>query len=406
MGSPFADKTLAILRLECFVTGPDGRPVNEGGFVPLVDSLAPYFGRVEVVAPVVERLAVSSGLRTFESPNVTFRPLPDLKGLARTWWRSRAAMAKIRGWSSGWDLVNLRAPDNLLPFTAPMLDELGIPFYVQLVSHPFDAADSAVGALTPALRPLGRLAWSVQHRAIRSAMAGRFCIAHGESLAAIATEFGAEALNLPSGSLSRASIELTHRSGQPRKLLFVGRLNAEKGLAFLVDALPALEDLDLELTLVGWQTGDFEQLLRRRAEAGGVLGRINFHGPAAHGGELFDLYRQHDLFVLPSVSEGTPRVIGEAMSFGLPVVTTTAGGLPDLVEDGVTGLTVPPADAGLLAQAIRRMVEDRALRERVVEAASATVDGRTLEAKAEVHVAALAERFAPSAELVSQGGDG
>ncbi|MBC8451435.1 MAG: glycosyltransferase family 4 protein [Planctomycetes bacterium] len=393
--SPFRTKTLAILRLECFVTGPDGKPVNEGGFVPFVDSLAPYFERVEVAAPLVERLQLSSGLQSFQSPNVSFRALPDLKGLARSWWRSRAALEKIRSWSTDWDLVNLRAPDNLLPFTAPLLAELGVPYYVQLVSHPFDAATSAIGALSAPLRPIGRFAWHVQHRAIARALHGHFCIAHGASLAKIASAAGAEALNLPSGSLRREWVQPRAPRPRPRKLLFVGRLNREKGLEHLIDALPALEDLDLTLSLVGWPTGDFGRELRQRALGLGVLKRLDFRGPAPHGETLFDIYREHDLFVLPSVSEGTPRVIGEAMAFGLPVVTTSAGGLPDLVEVGVTGLMVPPGDSAALAAAIRRMIADDELRQRLVENATRSLDGRTLEAKAEQHVAALAARFDP-----------
>ena len=390
----FRAHTLALLRMECFVTGADGCPVNEGGFVPFVDSLAPYFGGIEVAAPLVERLTLSPGLQGFQSPNVTFRALPDLKGLARAWWRSRPALAQIREWSASWDLVNLRAPDNLLPFTAPLLSQLGVPYYVQLVSLPSDAARASVGALRRPLRPLGQLAWAVQQRAIQRALAGQLCIAHGARLAEIARAAGADAVNLPSGSASKTAAPPTPRVGRPRKLLFVGRLNREKGLEHLIDALPALADLDLTVSLVGWPTGDFERVLRRRAEAAGVLARLDFRGPVPHGDSLCAVYREHDLFVLPSVSEGTPRVIGEAMRSGLPIVTTTAGGLVDLVEDGVTGLTVDPGDSAALARALRRMVTDDDLRSALVANASQSLAGRTLEAKAEAHVAALAARFA------------
>ena len=389
-----ADATLAILRMECFAPGPGntgdaGAPlVNGGGFTAFVDSLAPHFRRVEVVAPVVPRLEVVG--RSFRAPNVVLRELPDMKGLARCWRRGGEALRRLERWSDGWDLVNLRAPDNFLPRVAPWLRRRGIPHYLQLVSHPFDAGDAVVGELGPLLRPLGALAWTVQRRAIRAACADRLVVAHGERLAEIAAGWGADAHNLPSGSLSRAWVDPRPRTGRPRRLLFVGRLNAEKGLEQLVDALAQLADLDLSVTLAGWSTGDFDRRLVERARRAGVAGRLELVGPVAHGPELFDLYRAHDAFVLPSVSEGTPRVIGEAMAFGLPVVSTTAGGIPDLVASERTGLLVAPGDAAALARALRRVVEDEPLRRGLVERAAATVDGRTLEHKAERHVALLA----------------
>lgn len=381
--------TLAILRLECFVPDAAGRLVNEGGFTGLVDSLAPHFARVEVIAPVVSRLEVSAGLRSFRAPNVIFRALPDMKGLARAWGRAPKALGLLEHWSAGWDLVNLRAPDNLLPFSAPWLRRRQIPHYLQLVSHPYDAGDAAISQLPGPARPLGELAWGLQRRAIRAACKDRLCIAHGESLAKIASDWGAHAVNLPSGSLSRAWIDPRPRTGRPRKLLFVGRLNAEKGLDQLVDALVLLEDLDLEVTLAGWPTGDFDKRLMARAASAGVAGRLDLRGPVPHGPELFDLYREHDLFVLPSVSEGTPRVIGEAMAFGLPVVSTTAGGIPDLVDHGRTGLLAEPGSATALAAELRRVIEGDRLRAALVQAAAATVDERTLEHKAARHVAIL-----------------
>lgn len=378
------DATLAILRLECFVPNAAGELVNEGGFTAFVESLAAHFGRIEVVAPVVPRITASKGLRPIRADNVVLRELPDMKGLARSIARARAGLARLETWSAGWDMVNLRAPDNFLPASAPWLRARAIPHYVQLVSHPFEAGAAATSALPLPLRPLGAAAWSRQRRAIRDAVSGRLCIAHGEALRAIAADWGADAVNLPSGSLSRAHIDPRPRTGRPRRALFVGRLNTEKGLLVLVDALRDVPDL--EITLAGWPTGDFDAKLRARATERGVLERLHFAGPVPHGPDLFALYRAHDLFVLPSISEGTPRVIGEAMAFGLPVVSTTAGGIPDLIQHGVTGLLAQPGDPASLAAALRQVQTDDALRTRIVTAAGATVDQRTLEFRAAQHV--------------------
>ena len=231
------EATLAILRLACFGPNATGELVNEGGFTGLVESLAPHFKRIEVVAPVVPRLQVSQGLRPIRADNVVMRALPDMKGLARSWARSRRALRLLDSWASNWDLVNLRAPDNFLPVSAPWLRRHTVPHYVQMVSHPFDAGQAATQALPTLARPLGAAAWNVQRRAIRAACRDRVCIAHGEALCQIASEWGADAYNLPSGSLSRHAIDPTPRAHAPRRVLFVGRLNTEKGLLTLVEAL-------------------------------------------------------------------------------------------------------------------------------------------------------------------------
>lgn len=80
------------------------------------------------------------------------------------------------------------------------------------------------------------------------------------------------------------------------------------------------------------------------------------------GEPLFDMYRNHDVFVLPSLSEGTPRTLVEARAFGCPVVATRVGGIPSSVDDGRTGLLVEPNDSLGLATAIERLLDDESLR--------------------------------------------
>jgi glycosyltransferase involved in cell wall biosynthesis len=108
-----------------------------------------------------------------------------------------------------------------------------------------------------------------------------------------------------------------------------------------------------------------------RAELEAMIRDRGLHGVTLTGwrGDVHDIVSLMDVFVLPSHAEGVPKSVIEAMALGKPVVTTTVGSIPDLVEDGVTGLLVAPRDPDALADCLVRLVRDAALRDRLGRAA-------------------------------------
>lgn len=142
------------------------------------------------------------------------------------------------------------------------------------------------------------------------------------------------------------------------RVLFVGRLNAQKGIAHLIDAL-ALVDGPAVLDIVG--DGPDRAVLEARAIALGVGDRLTWHGalpPAALPG----LYRAAAVFVVPSIDEGLGLVAVEAQLCATPVIAARSGGLPDIVRHDQTGILVPPSDPPALAAAINDLLRrpDRA----------------------------------------------
>ena len=141
-----------------------------------------------------------------------------------------------------------------------------------------------------------------------------------------------------------------------RVLIAAGRLSPEKGHRFLVEAMARLGALDPAAYCLILGAGKEEEVLRAQARAAGLEGRLVFGGfrcdvPACRAGA--------DLVVNPSLTEGLPNVILEAMAVGTPVVATKVGGVGELIEHGESGWLVPAGDAAALATAIREALADR-----------------------------------------------
>jgi glycosyltransferase involved in cell wall biosynthesis len=116
--------------------------------------------------------------------------------------------------------------------------------------------------------------------------------------------------------------------------------------------------------------GDGEQTsaLRRRAQRSDLRDRVEFAGALSREA-IAQWYRRAAVLCLPSIYEGFPVTIVEAMGAGLPVVATRVAGVPEAVDHGGTGLLAPPEDAAALAAAIERVLEDIDLRRRMGKAA-------------------------------------
>jgi colanic acid/amylovoran biosynthesis glycosyltransferase len=165
---------------------------------------------------------------------------------------------------------------------------------------------------------------------------------------------------------------------EPLRLLAVGRMVEKKGHRYALEALRLLRDrgFDARLTLVG--RGPLESELRGLSARLGLGDRVAFAGWKPQD-ELAGIQRDSDILLAPSVTapdgdrEGIPNFVKESMAVGVPVVATRHGGIPELVDDGVSGLLVPERSAEAMAEAVTRLIKDpdriapmaRAAREKV-----------------------------------------
>jgi glycosyltransferase involved in cell wall biosynthesis len=147
-----------------------------------------------------------------------------------------------------------------------------------------------------------------------------------------------------------------------RLAVCVARLDRQKALHVLIDAVALLEHVTV--AVVG--TGPLRKELEQRASQRGVSDRFRLLGWRK---DVLDVVSAADVFCLSSVWEGVPLAAQEAMAVGTPVVATDVGGMSDLIEDGVSGRLVPPGRAGELAGAIAAVLDDASLSAGYVHAA-------------------------------------
>ncbi|HXI24583.1 MAG TPA: glycosyltransferase family 4 protein [Pyrinomonadaceae bacterium] len=169
--------------------------------------------------------------------------------------------------------------------------------------------------------------------------------------------------------------ELRRRFGiaeAERVVLSIGRLSKEKAHADLIEAFKTLQvinsDLHCKLLLVG--DGPERGSLETAARASGQNDRITFAGQV---NDVQPFYAAADVFVLPSLSEGSPNVLLEAMAAEVPIVATAVGGVTEIVADEESALLVPPKNPHTLAAAIDRVLRDSSLAQRLTTVASALV---------------------------------
>ena len=208
-----------------------------------------------------------------------------------------------------------------------------------------------------------------EHRLPQKVELARFVVcvsSHGRSqlMTHVATEHW-DKLRVVHCGVDVSLFDLAERRDGERALeiLTVGRVVPVKGQSLLVESVAALRERGVEATLTIVGDGPELPALRALAAGLGVADRVRFEGAVGQD-EIRGYYERADVFALPSFAEGLPVVLIEAMATGLPVVASRITGVPELVEEGVSGLLVVPGDGADLTRALERLLREPAARRR------------------------------------------
>jgi glycosyltransferase involved in cell wall biosynthesis len=362
----------------------DGRWHVHHSFGRIVECLAERVGEVIYSAPTVEDRGASVCDYPLARPNIAIRPGPAARSTQEA---LKSPLRLLRGYGSlidGCDAAFLRGTAPLVWTAHWRAAWQGKRVVHWLVGNPLAVlreADRSYGAL---VQRLGiAFGWServLTRIALRASRA--YVLANGDEVARLYRS----TRTLPVVSTSMSAGDRHDRedtcTGDRIRVLFVGFIRPEKGLEYLIRALPLVRvAAPVELAIVGSSDqfpAEYERL-RRIGDALGVGERISWEGYAPFGKELFEQMDRSDVLVLPSLSEGTPRVLVEARARSLPVVSTRVGGIPSSVSDGVDGLLVRPRDAAALAEAIGRVCTDANLRRALIQRGRERVRDCTIE---------------------------
>jgi len=323
------------------------------------------FDSVMVVARVKPVKKVPRNWYKSTGPGVKFCALPDYHGP----WQYLQVRGKVKSIIKEAvcfaDSYILRVPSNIGTVLWHYLRKNKIPYAVEVVADPWDAL--APGSVKSALRPFFR--WKMHHDLVEQC--------RHATVASYVTEFALQKrypascwstyysdVEVPESAIldgpglesriqrQKAKIE----SGAPLRLVYVGTLaQLYKASDILLASTAACikKGLKLELVMVG--DGQYRMQLEKDAEKLGIADKVHFTGWVRAGKEVFEQFDAADLFVLPSLTEGMPRALIEAMARGIPSIGSTVGGFPELlcVED-----LVVPGDVESLVNKICEVIGD------------------------------------------------
>jgi glycosyltransferase involved in cell wall biosynthesis len=358
----------------------------EGSFARYVDSLAPYFDEVSLCVPV--RREPSGEGTAIRSSNVTLAPLPPFDGPVQFYPRLASVLPRLIRWTRRIDLLHCRVPTPAAVFAFAIARLLRRPAFLLVVG---DLRASLPSMPYRGLRRglwrayTGLEEWNVQWMVNRA-----LTFANGPALAAKHARKGRPPVETTTTTISERDIASRADTcrGTRVRALTVSRIDPRKGLRVLPHVVRLLVDRGIDLTLdiigptVGRPGREERAAILESVNRLNIAGRVSFTGLTPLD-RLLPMYRDYDVFVLPTLpGEGIPRVLIEAMSAGLPVVTTSVAGIPGLVKHELNGLLVELPAAAAIAGAMMRIVLDAPLRQGLIAQGYATARRFTLEAQA------------------------
>lgn len=350
-----------------------------------VDSLAPNFSKIIVVTP--PRSGTDRPLYALKASNIELLKVKAHSNIQSFWLQAVSFYKDFFRYAANWDIVNIRMP-TLTGFPAYFAANFyGKPFfsvvvgdnllYVHLADYP------------PLKKILASTEASLQNLLMKHVMRQGLTFVNGEDLYREFRDISSHMHITRSSTVTVSDfVDISHDTcqGELIHVLTVAVIAPHKGTSLIPEILSRLcgQGVNVVWTYIGDIDGNSGQKelekVQNLANELGVASRLHFPGSMGWKDLKFH-YRSSDIFVLPTLLEGVPRVILEAQAAGLPVITTNVGGIPGAVKHGVDALLCPPRDGIAMTDAILSVIKNGDLRLQLIRNGSNNARQHTLEAE-------------------------
>lgn len=365
--------------------GPLGRHIT---------SLLRYFDKLILCMPVEKSNPTYAVDYPLTDKRIEICPLPPFRNMIQIIMNTPKVIHIILANINKWQLINLRIPSYYEFYVFLLARLFSKPVFLFTLG---DARESYKAMKFKGLKKLLSIVYVSLLEATDKFMVKRTIVfTNGKSLYQKYCQIGKATYETIEATLHDAEVKNRIKpkdwSGTIN-LLYVGRLYEEKGIEYLLEAVSIMRanKINVKLHIVG--SGRLESVLKHQCKQKNILDVVHFLGYVPHGSQLFEIYRESHIFVLPSLTEGVPRVLVEAMANGLPVIATDVGGVSSAVQNQHTGILIEPANPKMICDAVQKIISDNVFALKLAQNALDFAKEHTLEKQAAKMVQILASHY-------------
>lgn len=341
----------------------DGKYWTYGGFGDYIKSLIPHFRKIIIACHPIHATEVPKGWYSINEKKLIYAWLPYYEREDQCLIKLPVMLFKAWKIVKIVDIVNARVPDYSGLCGLFWARLIGKPLFINIVGdwHNWRNIATRLHGLMKFGLQIHFMVYSLIERILCS---NQLTFVQGKHIFKIYCRNVHSYECVSSSHYERDIVKTVKKISNQKivRLLAVGRLVFLKGHRDLILCLKILKEKDpehfYELTIVG-EGKDYREY-RKLSNRIGVDNQLHLIGQVSRE-DIFSYYDKADLFCLPSYSEGTPKVVLEAMARGVPVISTDVGGVSGLITHRVSGLLVSPGNPGEMAKRIMQIINDKAL---------------------------------------------
>jgi len=365
------------------------------GLGRFLDEVANRYDMIRLCAPVEINEVQSKQKYRILSRNIQFQELPPFSSFISALLNRSIMLRNIKKFSKEWNSpVYIRWPTPLAYEVFKLCRKRGLPVTLHLVGDTKSIIRES-GKYTKVLKFLALMYISFIEIQLIGIMKNSTVLVNGTGLRRLYINKKIKVKEIRSATLTRNELFEGDKvfNTLDVKVLYVGVLKPEKGVQYLIEGLNLLlkKGYTARLTIVG--DGPIKENLEDLIDSLNLQNKISLLGYVPIGVDLLKIYGEHDIFVLPSVSEGTPRVLLEAMASKLFVIATDVGGVSFTISNGYNGVLVEPKSAHDICDSIIEAINNHEKRMKIVNNGFEFAKNNTIEDFVKIVETAICENI-------------